>query len=126
MILYEQVGLNREGPTSCLTSAQPMDETAKVLHLGGREKLIFFALQSEESPEISSLRVISPITTSGTTTTTTKKLEKNQRNYKVHSTFYNMGSKLGKPFGSVKPIWEQLQYPIWFPNQFYLIIFSCS
>lgn len=29
----EQVGLNREEPTACLTSAQPMDETAKVLHL---------------------------------------------------------------------------------------------
>lgn len=28
----EQVGLNRAGPTS-LTSAQPMDETEKVLHL---------------------------------------------------------------------------------------------
>lgn len=83
MILYEQVGLNREGPTSCLTSAQPMDETAKVLHLGGREKLISFALQSEESPEISSLRVISPITTSGTTTT--KKLEKSK---KIQSTLY--------------------------------------
>lgn len=66
-----------------------MDEKAKVLHLGGvggGEKLIFFALQSEESPEISSLRVISPITTSGTTTTTTtKKLEKSK---KIQSTLY--------------------------------------
>lgn len=45
----EQVGLNRGGPMSCLTSAQPMDETVKVFHLfkGGQELFVLLFSQKK-------------------------------------------------------------------------------